>query len=93
MELKSSTSHDVCELWNGSQIVRVMGSSPIQQILHFLPKKSDATESENGNTNDDVDKSCGLYTLEKAVNAGLLKQITGNFNYSFHPWSFTCVCL
>src|SRR5258706_9012093 len=35
MELMSSTSDDVCELWNGSQIVRVMGSSPMVQILFF----------------------------------------------------------
>ena len=35
MEIMSSTSSEVSELWNGSQIVRVMGSSPMVQILFF----------------------------------------------------------
>ncbi|PWW80302.1 hypothetical protein C7212DRAFT_362128 [Tuber magnatum] len=33
MELMSSTSHEVCELWNGEAIVRVMGSPDIAEIL------------------------------------------------------------
>ncbi|CUS14875.1 unnamed protein product, partial [Tuber aestivum] len=35
MELMSSTSHQVCELWNGEAIVRVMGSPEIAEILYF----------------------------------------------------------
>lgn len=60
IELMSSTSHDVCELWNGSQLVRVMGSSPTMQILFFPSRKHEA--------------SCGCYTLEGAIEAGLLKK-------------------
>ncbi|KAF8533780.1 hypothetical protein BDD12DRAFT_468216 [Trichophaea hybrida] len=34
VELMSSTSSDVCELWNGDGVVRVMGSSPIIELLY-----------------------------------------------------------
>ncbi|KXX82674.1 Serine/threonine-protein phosphatase 6 regulatory ankyrin repeat subunit B [Madurella mycetomatis] len=37
-ELMSSTSNDVCELWNGQEIVRVMGSGPIREFVILLPK-------------------------------------------------------
>lgn len=33
-ELMSSTSNDVCELWNGQEIVRVMGSGSYPRIRH-----------------------------------------------------------
>ncbi|KAG0636076.1 hypothetical protein HOY80DRAFT_1090215 [Tuber brumale] len=35
VELMSSTSHEVCELWNGEAIVRVMGSPEVVEILYF----------------------------------------------------------
>jgi len=37
-ELMSSTSHEVCELWNGQQIVRVMGEGPIREFILLFPK-------------------------------------------------------
>ena len=57
VELMSSTSHEVCELWNGQGIVRTMGRPQVQQII-YLPEKKDDHESY------------GLYTIE---NAELLK--------------------
>ncbi|KAI5801655.1 hypothetical protein DFH27DRAFT_64201 [Peziza echinospora] len=33
LELLSSTSTDVCEMWNGGAIVRIMGSPPILQLI------------------------------------------------------------
>jgi len=60
MELMSSTSHEVCELWNGQAIVRVMGSPDIAEILYF-------EDMANGK-----DK-CGLYTFKTAVKEGILK--------------------
>jgi hypothetical protein len=36
-ELMSSTSQEVCELWNGRQIVRVMGVGPIREFIILLP--------------------------------------------------------
>ncbi|KAF8460814.1 hypothetical protein BDZ91DRAFT_831923, partial [Kalaharituber pfeilii] len=57
VELMSSTSHDVCELWNGSQIVRVMGFAPIKQILLLrkltrFPSKPRDMENQPMKTSD-----------------------------------------
>jgi hypothetical protein len=35
VELMSSTSHEVCELWNGEAIVRTMGEPIVQQIVYL----------------------------------------------------------
>ncbi|SPO02508.1 uncharacterized protein DNG_05181 [Cephalotrichum gorgonifer] len=40
-ELMSSTSHEVCELWNGQEIVRVMGTGPIREFIILLPEGDD----------------------------------------------------
>jgi hypothetical protein len=34
IELMSSTSSEVCELWNGYVVVRVLGSPPILELLY-----------------------------------------------------------
>ncbi|KAK3376271.1 hypothetical protein B0T24DRAFT_648286 [Lasiosphaeria ovina] len=36
-ELMSSTSKDVCELWNGEHVVRMAGKGPIREFLLVLP--------------------------------------------------------
>ncbi|KAK3293620.1 uncharacterized protein B0H64DRAFT_419316 [Chaetomium fimeti] len=41
-ELMSSTSHEVCELWNGQQVVRVMGKGPIREFIILLPEDEPA---------------------------------------------------
>jgi hypothetical protein len=60
-ELMSSTSNEVCELWNGHEIVRVMGEGPIREFIVLLPEgsgeKGDQEESttaspESVNTNE-----------------------------------------
>ena len=60
IELKSSTSHEVCELWNGEAIVRVMGSPDITEILYFEDRA-------------DGKGRCGLFTFKTAVKEGILK--------------------
>ncbi|KAL2198382.1 hypothetical protein P885DRAFT_33150, partial [Corynascus similis CBS 632.67] len=47
-ELMSSTSNEVCELWNGQQIVRVMGKGPICEFIILLPEEEQAGESSYG---------------------------------------------
>jgi hypothetical protein len=42
IELMSSTSHEVGELWNGQTIVRTLGSPEIQQLV-FLEDSNDET--------------------------------------------------
>lgn len=37
VDLMSSTSNEVCELWNGREVVRCMGSAPIAQFICLLP--------------------------------------------------------
>ncbi|MBE3047392.1 hypothetical protein IMZ48_33740 [Candidatus Bathyarchaeota archaeon] len=36
-ELMSSMSNEVCELWNGRQVVRCMGAAPVVKFLCLLP--------------------------------------------------------
>ncbi|KIL95639.1 hypothetical protein FAVG1_00377 [Fusarium avenaceum] len=38
VELMSSTSEDVCEVWNGSEIVRSLGSPPVREFIILIPK-------------------------------------------------------
>jgi hypothetical protein len=57
VELMSSTSHEVCELWNGQGVVRTMGKPEVQQIIYL--KALDDTSGEN--------QTFGLYTVESAV--------------------------
>ncbi|KAJ2906600.1 ankyrin repeat [Zalerion maritima] len=42
-ELMSSTSHEVCELWNGQEIVRIMGEGPIREFIILTPDESKET--------------------------------------------------
>ncbi|RPA80761.1 hypothetical protein BJ508DRAFT_327091 [Ascobolus immersus RN42] len=60
LELMSSTSHEVCELWNGSGIVRVMGAPLIQQFIYL----EDPTDNDPA-----LDRA---YTIKEAEDAGLI---------------------
>lgn len=44
-ELMSSTSHEVCELWNGQEVVRVMGVGPIREFIILMAEEN----ADNGN--------------------------------------------
>ena len=44
-ELMSSTSHEVCELWDGHQIVRIIGSGPIREFI-ILTRKDDSAKRD-----------------------------------------------
>lgn len=59
LELMSSTSHEVCELWNGQGIIRTMGRPEILQLVYLEELRNE--------------ESLGLYTLDEAVLAGHLK--------------------
>lgn len=64
VELMSSTSHDVCELFNGQSIVRLIGSSSVQELV-YVHDLRDATETGI----DGVTRGTyGLYTLESMKN-------------------------
>ena len=61
LELMSSTSHEVCELWNGEGLVRAMGEPQVQQIIYLEDYK-------------DFKESYGLFTVEGAVAENLLQE-------------------
>jgi len=46
-ELMSSTSNEVCELWNGGEVVRVMGAGPIREFILLLPEEGGTSEPGN----------------------------------------------
>jgi hypothetical protein len=39
MELMSSTSHEACELWNGKDVVRCLGSPSLFEFICVFPEK------------------------------------------------------
>lgn len=43
-ELMSLTSYEVCELWNGQEIVRVMGQGPIREFIILIPEDKNKDE-------------------------------------------------
>lgn len=54
LEFMSSTSHEVCELWNGEGIVRTTGKGIVKQIVYLEGC-------------GDPEKECFLFTLTKAT--------------------------
>jgi hypothetical protein len=52
VESMSSTSHEVCELWNGHGIVRTIGRPEVNQIIYLEELKEE--------------KTFGLHTVESA---------------------------
>ncbi|KAH8586804.1 hypothetical protein B0O99DRAFT_489413, partial [Bisporella sp. PMI_857] len=49
LEILSSTSDEVCELWNGHGIVRLMGSPQVLELIYIDKLKGE--------------EDCGLFTL------------------------------
>ncbi|SPO04032.1 uncharacterized protein DNG_06715 [Cephalotrichum gorgonifer] len=47
-ELMSSTSNEVCEMWNGQQIVRVMGAGPIREFIICSTSVQTAADPASG---------------------------------------------
>ena len=54
VELMSSTSHEVCELWNGESVVRTLGRPLVKQIVVLRNEIHDET-------------TFGLFTMEAAA--------------------------
>ena len=60
-ELMSSTSSEVCELWDGGQIVRFIGSVPVQSLI-YVPRE---------------DGGGDIYSLAEALRNGDLMEAKG----------------
>ena len=71
IELMSSTSQEVCELFNGKSIIRVMGQPKLAQFLIFPKEYEDLErqyrEADKVNTTakskPPKDTSCGIHSL------------------------------
>lgn len=71
-ELMSSTSHDVCELWNGDGVARVLGQPRILEIV-IDTSAEDAASAFYDHAADSstvpvlVKPSCNLYTFKEHI--------------------------
>ena len=68
IELMSSTSREVCDLYNGVSIVRSQGTAPIWEYICLFPKGP-------AGSLPDKDSRVRFLTLDQAVDDGLLKKI------------------
>ncbi|KAF0644684.1 hypothetical protein FPSE5266_11354 [Fusarium pseudograminearum] len=82
IEYMSSTSTEVCELYNGEGIVRTMGKPYIGQIIVF-PNQF-ANRSQSGQKGD----FCGIHTLETATKEGIMKY--QEYRVDSRPRLFKC---
>lgn len=68
-DLMSSTSKDVCELWNGQEVVRCMGSAEIVEFICLFPINSQHMPS-SGDGSKIVTRE-----LENAIETGHLIEV------------------
>ncbi|KAK4232577.1 hypothetical protein QBC38DRAFT_514249 [Podospora fimiseda] len=69
LELLSSTSPDVCELWNGVGMVRIVGTPSIVQLAYGIP-----SYTPSGTT--------AVHTLESAKEQGLFTEVNNKIKVS-----------
>ena len=69
IELMSSTSREVCDLYNGASIVRSQGTAPIWEYICLFPKN-------HAGSPPGKDSRVRFLTLDEAVDGGLLEEIT-----------------
>ena len=78
VELMSSTSADVCELWDGEGVVRVLGSSPIIE-LYYLQSDSRGTLNSGVMGDDEIPlithdrEDMGIWSFKSALSTGRLR--------------------
>ncbi|KAG5655398.1 hypothetical protein KAF25_000647 [Fusarium avenaceum] len=77
----SSTSNEVCELFNGKGIIRTMGTPTVAQLIVVssrFPKPDDKS----------FDLSCGIHTLESATNDNVMygKEYSDQFDLNPSKW-------
>ncbi|KAI9773875.1 MAG: hypothetical protein M1840_006101 [Geoglossum simile] len=77
VELMSSTSSDVCELWNGQSVVRVMGSSSvIELVLCDVADDDDGDEYQSLKRQDD--QYHGIFKLDEAIEHKVISLTSGD---------------
>ncbi|EPS43702.1 hypothetical protein H072_2310 [Dactylellina haptotyla CBS 200.50] len=79
LELMSSTSADVCELWNGETIVRTLGSPYVTEVLWL--EKTDSVQAIGPSTNSDgSDEDTLLDTQNEESRRAFLAPFAGVFS-------------
>ncbi|KXH64846.1 hypothetical protein CNYM01_07876 [Colletotrichum nymphaeae SA-01] len=81
-ELMSSTSTEVCELWNGHEVVRCMGSAPVAEFICLLPE-SGVTDGVQVEVMP-FDKVKNQYFTESETSVNLLRKAM-SLNLSTSP--------
>lgn len=69
VELMSSTSKEVCEVWNGQEVVRCMGLAPVIEFICLL-QFADAGQSDN-----QPNPTIEVLKLEEAIAKGYIKDL------------------
>ncbi|KAJ8108493.1 hypothetical protein OPT61_g8136 [Boeremia exigua] len=93
IELMSSTSKEVCELFNGKSIIRAMGRPKLAQILVY-PREYERAKINNErndlqrlmspDTREEINDSCGIHTFETATSdSGSLLAVYGYHSKSY----------
>ncbi|KAI3317682.1 hypothetical protein HD806DRAFT_526912 [Xylariaceae sp. AK1471] len=72
MELMSSTSDEICELWNGNDVVRCQGSAPVLEFICAMPNELPENPAPNITINraDNLDST----ELRLAALSGIIIQ-------------------
>ncbi|KAL1883245.1 hypothetical protein Daus18300_000303 [Diaporthe australafricana] len=65
-ELMSSTSDEVCEVWNGREVVRCMGTAPVVEFICLIPDKAQL--------NDEKTCEIEVVSLKEALEKGYLDE-------------------
>lgn len=81
MELMSSTSREVCELYNGESIVRCQGLAPVREYICLVPRHDNKKDSVR--RNDQTGRRIQFKTLEQAIKDGFLK-LEGSVGLLYH---------
>ncbi|KAF1729542.1 Serine/threonine-protein phosphatase 6 regulatory ankyrin repeat subunit B [Beauveria bassiana] len=68
-ELLSSTSNEVCEVWNGREIVRIMGKPPIAEFICLVRKNEPYLSLRPGKR-----MNVKFMTMDDAIKQGLIKR-------------------
>lgn len=86
VDLMSSTSDEVCEVWNGREIVRVMGVTPVTEFICLLPRDKDLRDAEGA-----LRSGVKVLDIETAIKMGYLSTTSKfcSFSSSF-PHNLVC---
>lgn len=69
IELMSSTSTDVCEMWDGKGVVRALGAAPIVELIYLIPRPSRLSSTDPDTRRIWSEGNFGIYDFDSAKNS------------------------